>query len=130
MQILLRAFLILLILTIAAALFIVLYKRMRPVRNAHFICPNCGAGNNARQMGAGRSRPPGRAIACCNAPPAVNSATCPLFGTLNRPPAAIAYPAWRLISIRSQRSFQQIKLAHPSLFFYNKEYYKLYAERF
>lgn len=32
MQILLRAFLILLILTIAAALFIVLYKRMRPVR--------------------------------------------------------------------------------------------------
>ncbi len=43
MQILLRAFLILLILTIAAALFIVLYKRMRPVRNAHFICPNCGA---------------------------------------------------------------------------------------
>lgn len=53
MQILLRAFLILLILTIAAALFIVLYKRMRPVRNAHFICPNCGAGNNARQMGAG-----------------------------------------------------------------------------
>lgn len=43
MQILLRAFLILLVLTIAAALFIVLYKRMRPVRNAHFICPNCGA---------------------------------------------------------------------------------------
>mgnify|MGYP000494275072 FL=1 len=129
MQILLRAFLILLILTIAAALFIVLYKRMRPVRNAHFICPNCGAvtmpGKWARALAPARA-----AIACCNAPPAVNSATCPLFGTLNRPPAAIAYPAWRLISIRSQRSFQQIKLAHPSLFFYNKEYYKLYAERF
>ena len=122
MQILLRAFLILLILTIAAALFIVLYKRMRPVRNAHFICPNCGAVTMPGKWA--------RAIACCNAPPAVNSATCPLFGTLNRPPAAIAYPAWRLISIRSQRSFQQIKLAHPSLFFYNKEYYKLYAERF
>ena len=86
MQILLRAFLILLILTIAAALFIVLYKRMRPVRNAHFICPNCGAvtmpGKWARALAPARA-----AIACCNAPPAVNSATCPLFGTLNRPPS-------------------------------------------
>ena len=64
MQILLRAFLILLILTIAAALFIVLYKRMRPVRNAHFICPNCGAVTNARQMGAGaRARPGGQSLA-------------------------------------------------------------------
>ena len=56
MQILLRAFLILLILTIAAALFIVLYKRMRPVRNAHFICPNCGAGAMGLPCEEGRSR--------------------------------------------------------------------------
>ena len=58
MQILLRAFLILLILTIAAALFIVLYKRMRPVRNAHFICPNCGAVTMPGKW-RGRSRRPG-----------------------------------------------------------------------
>lgn len=59
MQILLRAFLILLILTIAAALFIVLYKRMRPGAQCAFYLPKLRRGNNARQMGAGRSRPPG-----------------------------------------------------------------------
>lgn len=53
MQILLRAFLILLILTIAAALFIVLYKRMRPGAQCAFYLPKLRRGNNARQMGAG-----------------------------------------------------------------------------
>lgn len=64
MQILLRAFLILLILTIAAALFIVLYKRMRPVRNAHFICPNCGAVTMPGKWARGaRARPGGQSLA-------------------------------------------------------------------
>lgn len=64
MQILLRAFLILLILTIAAALFIVLYKRMRPGAQCAFYLPKLRRGNNARQMGAGaRARPGGQSLA-------------------------------------------------------------------
>lgn len=45
MQILLRACLILLILIAIAVGAIILYKRARPLRGAHFICPHCGSVN-------------------------------------------------------------------------------------
>mgnify|MGYP000009805146 FL=1 len=43
MQILLRAFLMVLILIAIIVVSIILYKRWRPLRNAHFICPHCGS---------------------------------------------------------------------------------------
>lgn len=64
MQILLRAFLILLILTIAAALFIVLAIKNASCAQCAFYLPKLRRGNNARQMGAGaRARPGGQSLA-------------------------------------------------------------------
>ncbi|HIT54356.1 MAG TPA: hypothetical protein IAD07_10515 [Candidatus Fimivicinus intestinavium] len=43
MQLLLRAFAPILLLAALVIASIILYKRWRPYRNAHFICPHCGS---------------------------------------------------------------------------------------
>lgn len=50
MQILLRAFLILLILLAAVVIAVILYKRTRTLRGAHFICPHCASVNTPARL--------------------------------------------------------------------------------
>lgn len=43
MPVLLRALLILVVLSSAIVMMICLYRRARPLRGAHFICPHCAS---------------------------------------------------------------------------------------
>lgn len=50
MQILLRAVLILLIVTAAVVIAVILYKRTRTLHGAHFVCPRCGSLNTPTRL--------------------------------------------------------------------------------